>query len=636
MKDQQVDIKNIIRIPLVSVIMPVYNSAKFLGESIRSVLRETYTNFEFLIYDDNSSDNSLSIIRDFSNKDRRIKVFKGDIKQKNVSTIYKFIADKSKGKYFIPTDSDDICLPHRVETLINIACQHSSASLVFGKTRIINEDGTKTIGYNGSEVSPYKLFLGNFVPDGASLISKDHYLICGGYNENIEWAEDYELRLRLLEQGPFIYVDKEVYLYRQHNNSWTSKKRDAGKEKIFKYKIAKRNIGIVKNISSKKDKKCRPYNYREYVAIKYAAAFYLSKYNFLKAYKSLSLLCPSKLPLISLFWLFIDRIGPVNIDKTIITKETIKNKLLELGLGCYRYPLASLIWLFIVRTGLIKLLSQSLLYKIDHKTENDMITDKTIVTKEAIRNKLLELGLKNEQKIIVHSSLSSFGFVVGGPETIIDVLKEIIGENGLIMMPAFTYYTGKRYFLRKYFSMDSICSKDMGTVAETFRKSGGVYRNFHPFTSFSFWGQNAQLCAEKYCLADSFTLKSPLGEILKGNGYVLMLGTDFSVLSVLHTAEYLSEVPYSAYKSVFNYIDNGIKKTIELRRTGHSGEFNKIAPYLDVKNKITIGNAQCCLLDAQQVVRKAKEILLKKPDFFLCSDKRCKTCRERRKMCRYG
>ena len=95
--------------------MPVYNSASFLREAIKSVLAETYTNFEFLIYDDNSSDNSLSIIQGFSCKDLRIKVFRGEKKQKNVSIIYKFLVNESKGKYFIPTDSDDVCLPDRIE-----------------------------------------------------------------------------------------------------------------------------------------------------------------------------------------------------------------------------------------------------------------------------------------------------------------------------------------------------------------------------------------------------------------------------------------------------------------------------------------------------------------------------------------
>ena len=134
-------------------------------------------------------------------------------------------------------------------------------------------------------------------------------------------------------------------------------------------------------------------------------------------------------------------------------------------------------------------------------------------------------------------------------------------------------------------------------------------------------------------MADSFTLNSPLGEVLKRDGYVLMLGTDFSTLTILHTAEYLADAPYAAYKSIFNYIDNGVKKTIELRRTGHSGEFNKIAPFLNINDKVKIGNAQCYLINARQITEKAREIIIKDPDFFLCKDKRCKTCRERRKMC---
>ena len=194
---------------------------------------------------------------------------------------------------------------------------------------------------------------------------------------------------------------------------------------------------------------------------------------------------------------------------------------------------------------------------------------------------------------------------MGGCETIINTLKEILGENGLIIMPAFTYYTENKFF-KKYFKIDSVCSKDIGIIAETFRKSSEVYRNFHPFTSFSFYGQNAKEYAKKYLMADSFTLNSPLGEVLKRDGYVLMLGTDFSTLTILHTAEYLADAPYAAYKSIFNYIDNGVKKTIELRRTGHSGEFNKIAPFLNINDKVKIGNAQCYLINARQITEKAR------------------------------
>lgn len=603
--------------PFVSVIMPVYNSAKFLKEAIESVLGETYTNFEFLIYDDNSNDGSLEIIQDFASKDKRIKLFKGNTKQKNVSIIYKLLSDISKGKYFIPTDSDDICCRVRLQTLINAAHQNNSASLIFGKTKIINEDGTETIDYCGGEVSPYKLFLRNFVPDGASLISKEHYVICGGYNENIEWAEDYELRLRLLEQGPFVYVDKEVYWYRKHNNSWTSKKRNIRQEEIFKKKIARKSIKLVENILTRRKRariknNCK-YNYGEYVAIKFSAAFYLSRFNLIKAYKLFNLLSPSNLPLISIFWLFVDRIySPPKVKVNSPSKiEHLPHFL--------RNP--------------IEQLFKSAFCKIDYKTDNNTVIDKTIVTKEIFKNKLLELGLQEGQTIIVHSSLSSLGFVVGGSKTIVDTLKEIIGKNGLILMPAFTYYTESEFFSKKYFSIDSICSKDIGIIAETFRRASETYRNFHPFTSFSFWGKNAKECAEKYFMADSFTINSPLGEILKGNGYILTLGTDFSTITILHTAEYLSDVPYSEYKSTFNYIDNSAKRSVELRRTGHSGEFNKISSFFRINNKVRIGNAQCYLIDARQIVQKTKEALLAEPDLFLCKDKRCKTCRERRKMC---
>ncbi len=580
--------------------MPVYNTEQYLRQAIESVLAETYQHFEFLIYDDCSTDASSTIIKEYAQKDKRIKIFNGEKKAEKVVWIYKFLVDNSSGSYFIPTDSDDICLPQRLEILVNEAIKHPEAGLIFGKTVMINQDNTQILGYLGSRVDPYRLFQSNYVPDGASLISKQHYDMCGGYNENIEWAEDYELRLRLLELAPFIYIDKDVYLYRQYPTNYTAKKRAPKKEVLFKTGVVTKSLEKAEKFTREKISNLinhnKKINYSEYISLEYSAAYYRKyKKNIFKAYRLLRAM--------------------VYIEQNII--NILKDSVLPVFLQVFYYL-----------GGRKKV--DKILNRMNSMVNKSEFVDKTVITGEMLRNGLIELGIRKDQKIIVHSSLSSFGYVLGGAKTVIGVLKDLIGENGLIMMPCFTYYTEHNNKKEeKYFDLDSPCSKDMGIIPEEFRKDPDVYRNFHPFTSFAFWGKNAQELANKYHIADSLSDKSPLGEVLN-EGYILMLGSDFSTVSIIHTAEYIADVPYTGYSSEFNYIKNDQRKTTTLRRTGHSEEFRKIADHLDHYPSIKIGNAICCLIKADYLANTAVKILKSNPAYFLCDNMSCRTCQDRR------
>lgn len=100
--------------PFVSVVMPVYNCERFVSFAIESILNQTYKNFEFIIIDDGSSDNTLSILKTYSKKDKRIKII---INQKNLnqSKSIKKALRLAKGEYFIKMDNDDISDEKRIE-----------------------------------------------------------------------------------------------------------------------------------------------------------------------------------------------------------------------------------------------------------------------------------------------------------------------------------------------------------------------------------------------------------------------------------------------------------------------------------------------------------------------------------------
>ena len=102
----------------VSVLMSCYNSQKTLKDSINSVLTQTYKNFEFLIIDDGSSDDTLKILQDFENIDERIKVYKNS-KNIGLTKSLNILIDKSVGKYIARQDADDISKPERFDVQYN-------------------------------------------------------------------------------------------------------------------------------------------------------------------------------------------------------------------------------------------------------------------------------------------------------------------------------------------------------------------------------------------------------------------------------------------------------------------------------------------------------------------------------------
>lgn len=132
--------------PLVSVLMPNYNGENFMSEAIESILNQTYLNFEFIILDDCSTDNSWKIISKYVKKDKRIKAFQNEKNLKIVKTRNKLFELSSKeSKYFAIFDSDDISLPNRLEREVNFLEKNLEYGVV-GSSLLIIDENSKVIG----------------------------------------------------------------------------------------------------------------------------------------------------------------------------------------------------------------------------------------------------------------------------------------------------------------------------------------------------------------------------------------------------------------------------------------------------------------------------------------------------------
>lgn len=127
--------------PKISVLMSAYNAEKYVGDAIESILNQTYTNFEFIIVDDKSTDNTLNIIKQFSAKDKRIRII--SLKKNLGPSLAANIGLKEiKGQYLVRMDADDISDAHRLEKQIDFLNKNPEISMLGGQCNLIDSEGT--------------------------------------------------------------------------------------------------------------------------------------------------------------------------------------------------------------------------------------------------------------------------------------------------------------------------------------------------------------------------------------------------------------------------------------------------------------------------------------------------------------
>ena len=207
--------------PVVSVIMPTYNRADYLKKSFQSVLDQTFSDFEIIVMNNYSTDDTLDVINSFN--DKRIKV----INFKNEGIIAKSRNQgimQSSGKYIAFLDDDDLWCPDKLELQVKYLESHPEFDLVYSNALIIDENGIKKgLLMNPKQAKTGRVFLDllyeNFIPILTVLMKKEIFEKNGHINENpdIRAAEDYEYWLRASLKFDFSYMDKPLALYRVHS-----------------------------------------------------------------------------------------------------------------------------------------------------------------------------------------------------------------------------------------------------------------------------------------------------------------------------------------------------------------------------------------------------------------------------------
>ena len=204
--------------PLVSVIMPAYNASDFIEEAIDSVLKQTYSNFELIIIDDASTDDTWDKITKYH--DQRIKAFNNKENLKIVKTRNKgFDLASSNSKYFAIMDSDDISLPNRLEEQVRFLEENLDYGAVGSHTYIMNENSeiiAKREYETDYENIKKNILIKSPFAQPSVMIRKEVIDDVGYYKSDDKYdrARDYDLWVRIFDKYKIVNLDSYLLKYR--------------------------------------------------------------------------------------------------------------------------------------------------------------------------------------------------------------------------------------------------------------------------------------------------------------------------------------------------------------------------------------------------------------------------------------
>jgi hypothetical protein len=214
-------------VPQVSVVMAVCNVERFLAESIESVLEQTFTEFEFIIVDFGSTDNSKALASVYAAKDSRIKLH--EIPSCVLPVARNAACALARGQYLAVMDADDVCLPDRLRWEVEFMMQHPEIALLGGATEWIDSVG-RPLGVQDvpCEDQQIRMTLISRCPfwHPTLLVRREAFVRIGGYREAFVFAHDYDMELRVAEHFGCANLKQVVLRYRIHPSQVTFRKQN--------------------------------------------------------------------------------------------------------------------------------------------------------------------------------------------------------------------------------------------------------------------------------------------------------------------------------------------------------------------------------------------------------------------------
>lgn len=218
--------------PKVSVLMPAFNASRYIKEAIDSILAQTFTDFELIILNDGSRDDTVSLVKSYS--DSRIRLIENE-GNKGLAFTRNRLIDEAQGDYIAWLDSDDIAFPNRIEKEVNFLEKNKKYALVASWAKIIDSDSQPT----GSFIKSYipnqhltaLLLFVNYIVQSSVMIRKS-MLPTLHYNLDFPPTEDYELWVRIAQKHPIAILSEVLVDYRIHTTNISQTQNEKAKQTV--------------------------------------------------------------------------------------------------------------------------------------------------------------------------------------------------------------------------------------------------------------------------------------------------------------------------------------------------------------------------------------------------------------------
>lgn len=214
--------------PKISVVMSVFNGESYLAEAIESILDQTFTDFEFIIINDGSTDTSSDILQDYAQQDPRIRLIMFDENIGLASALNHGI-HQAQGEYIARMDCDDISQSSRLQQQVDYLDAHPEVCLLGAQMMVVDKDKNPLFVF---EVPPqhsliiWNLFFGRTFAHPSVMMRRGVVLRVGGYDESISAAQDIDLWSRMIGQGRFANLPEQLVYYRTHEQATSIQKSD--------------------------------------------------------------------------------------------------------------------------------------------------------------------------------------------------------------------------------------------------------------------------------------------------------------------------------------------------------------------------------------------------------------------------
>ncbi len=245
------------------------------------------------------------------------------------------------------------------------------------------------------------------------------------------------------------------------------------------------------------------------------------------------------------------------------------------------------------------------------------------VDKNTILYDLKLMGIEPGDVLLVHSSLTSMGYVEGGTDAVIDALLEVVGTEGTVSMSTLTGWAAP-------FDADSSASA-VGDISEQFRKRAGAVRSLHPVHSITAIGKEAVYLTQDHDKCETGCGEgTPYEKLRLLKGKVVLIGVDMDRNTIMHTLEEMIDAVYLRTLDIPapTYLPDQEVFTLKKFPPGHR-DFLRITPYLRRSEAMVegvIGQAVVKVIDIEKLFEVALKLLKEDPLFFICHNPNCNSC----------